>query len=89
VSQYAQEAMEPWEEDNFANPSSAHQAGRKSYQAIQQAREIIAEKISALPSEIIFTSGASEANNLALKGVAFKHLDDKGHIITSEIEHKC
>lgn len=89
VSQYALEAMEPWEEDNFANPSSAHQAGRKSYQAIQQAREIIADKIGALPSEIIFTSGASEANNLALKGVAFKHLDDKGHIITSEIEHKC
>lgn len=89
VSQYVLEAMQPWENENFANASSAHRAGRMSSQAIQQARELIANKIGALPSEIIFTSGASEANNLALKGVAFKHLDSKGHIITSEIEHKC
>ncbi|MFV7770142.1 cysteine desulfurase family protein [Shewanella marisflavi] len=89
ISKYVIEVMKPWETDNFANPSSAHQAGRASHNAIQQARELIAEKIGALPSEIIFTSGASEANNLALKGVAFKHLDSKGHIITSEIEHKC
>lgn len=89
VSQHVLEAMKPWESDNFANASSAHQAGRASYQAIQKAREIIADKIGALPSEIIFTSGASEANNLAIKGLAFKHLDRKGHIITSSIEHKC
>ncbi|WP_394210990.1 cysteine desulfurase family protein [Enterovibrio calviensis] len=89
ISQHVLEAMKPWETDNFANASSAHQAGRASYQAIQQARELIADKIGALPSEIIFTSGASEANNLALKGLAFKHLDKKGHIITSSIEHKC
>ncbi|MCA0936668.1 cysteine desulfurase [Vibrio alginolyticus] len=89
VSQLVIDAMKPWQNDNFANPSSAHQAGRESSQAIQQSREIIAEKIGALPSEIIFTSGASEANNLALKGVAFQHLEKKGHIITSSIEHKC
>jgi cysteine desulfurase len=89
VSQHVLDAMKPWENEKFANASSAHQAGRTSALAIQQARECIAEKIGALPSEIIFTSGASEANNLALKGVAFKHLDRKGHIITSEIEHKC
>lgn len=89
VTQHVLEAMKPWENENFANASSAHQAGRTSSQAIQRARELIADKIGALPSEIIFTSGASEANNLALKGVAFKHLDNKGHIITSKIEHKC
>lgn len=89
VSPQVLEAMRPWEAENFANASSAHQAGRLSSQAIQKARELIADKIGALPSEIIFTSGASEANNLALKGVAFKHLDTKGHIITSAIEHKC
>ena len=89
VSQKVLDAMKPWENDNFANASSAHQAGRASAHAIQQARECIAEKLGALPSEIIFTSGASEANNLALKGLAFKYLDSKGHIITSEIEHKC
>ncbi|EKA5635587.1 cysteine desulfurase [Vibrio navarrensis] len=89
VSQFVSDAMKPWENEKFANAASAHQAGRASAQAIQKARECIAEKIGALPSEIVFTSGASEANNLALKGVAFKHLDGKGHIITSEIEHKC
>jgi cysteine desulfurase len=89
ISSFVLDAMKPWEVDNFANPSAAHQAGRASAQAIQHAREIIANKIGALPSEIIFTSGASEANNLALKGVAFKHLEKKGHIITSSIEHKC
>lgn len=89
VSQRVLDAMKPWENEKFANASSDHQAGRASALAIQQARECIAEKIRALPSEIIFTSGASEANNLALKGFTFKHLDTKGHIITSEIEHKC
>ncbi|MGR5551381.1 cysteine desulfurase family protein [Vibrio alfacsensis] len=89
VSQHVLDAMKPWETENFSNASSAHQAGRASSQAIQRARELIADKIGALPSEIIFTSGASEANNLALKGIAFKHLDGKGHIITSKIEHKC
>ncbi|MFV8455449.1 cysteine desulfurase family protein [Vibrio owensii] len=89
VSQCVLDAMKPWENENFANASSAHQAGRASSQVIQRAREVIADKVGALPSEIIFTSGASEANNLALKGIAFKHLDGKGHIITSEIEHKC
>ncbi|WP_318367286.1 cysteine desulfurase family protein [Enterobacter sp.] len=89
ISPRVLEAMGPWETENFANASSAHQAGRLSSQAIQQARELIADKIGSLPSEIIFTSGASEANNLALKGVAFKHLNTQGHIITSAIEHKC
>ncbi len=89
VSQHVLDAMKPWENEKFANASSAHQAGQTSAQAIQKARELIADKIGALPSEIIFTSGASEANNLAIKGVAFKHLNGKGHIITSEIEHKC
>lgn len=89
VSQHVLDSMKPWERDNFSNASSAHQAGKISSQVIQQSREIIADKIGALPSEIIFTSGASEANNLALKGIAFNHLSTKGHIITTAIEHKC
>ncbi|SEG19761.1 cysteine desulfurase family protein [Vibrio hangzhouensis] len=89
ISSFVLDAMKPWEVNNFANASAAHQAGRACAQAIQNARECIADKVGALPSEIIFTSGASEANNLALKGVAFKHLEKKGHIITSSIEHKC
>ncbi len=83
------DAMSPWQSESYANPSAAHSEAEKATKAIQQAREAIADKIGAMPSEIIFTSGASESNNLAIKGVAFKHLEDKGHIITSSIEHKC
>ncbi len=83
------DAMSPWQSESYANPSAAHAEAEKATKAIQQARDIIADKIGAMPSEIIFTSGASESNNLAIKGVAFKHLEDKGHIITSSIEHKC
>ncbi|WP_234495615.1 cysteine desulfurase family protein [Vibrio maritimus] len=83
------EAMKDWHCDSFANPSAAHVEGDKARIAIQRARETIAEKIGAMPSEIIFTSGASESNNLAIKGVAFQNLEQKGHIITSSIEHKC
>lgn len=83
------EAMTPWLQENFANPSSSHRAGMLATEAIEKSRQIIAERIGAMPSEIIFTSGASESNNLAIKGIAFNHLKNKGHIITSQIEHKC
>ncbi|MCE7555408.1 cysteine desulfurase family protein [Aliivibrio fischeri] len=89
VSEAVSSAMQPWQSESFANPSADHAAGVKASQAIQEAREIIADKIGAMPSEIIFTSGASEANNLAIKGVAFQFLNEKCHIITSSIEHKC
>lgn len=89
ISEAALIAMQPWQSESFANPSADHSEGIKASQAIQEAREIIADKIGAMPSEIIFTSGASEANNLAIKGVAFQFLNEKCHIITSSIEHKC
>lgn len=89
VSNAVLEAMTPWMQDCFANPSSAHTEGVRAANAIKAVRERIAEKIGALPTEIIFTSGASEANNLAIKGVAFKYLNKKSHVITSSIEHKC
>lgn len=82
-------SMEPWQNSCFANPSSSHLAAIKASKAIEHARNTIANKLGALPSEILFTSGASESNNLALKGMAFQKLDMKGHIITSGIEHKC
>ncbi|WP_318462259.1 cysteine desulfurase family protein [Photobacterium leiognathi] len=89
VSKYVLDSMNPWESEVFANPSAAHTDGKKAFNVIEETRTIIADKIGAMPSEIIFTSGASEANNMALKGVAFQFLDDKCHIITSSIEHKC
>lgn len=89
VSSDVLEAMALWQNESFANPSSDHAEAEKASNAIQQARALIAGKIGAMPSEIIFTSGASESNNLAIKGIAFKYLQEKGHIITSSIEHKC
>jgi len=89
ISNIVLERMQPWLQHNFANPSAAHAYGVKSYEAIEKERLIISDKIGAMPSEIIFTSGASEANNLAIKGTAFQHIEQKGHIITSSIEHKC
>ncbi len=83
------EAMRPWFTDFYANPSSSHQMGRQAAEAIEQARTTIADEIGAYPSEIIFTSGATESNNLAIKGIAWANKEKGRHIITSSIEHKC
>ncbi|MBE9397770.1 cysteine desulfurase [Pontibacterium sp. N1Y112] len=83
------ETMIPWFCEDFGNPSSSHYQGRKAAKAVERAREIIADKIGAYPSEIVFTSGATESNNLALKGIALARRDKGRHIITSSIEHKC
>jgi cysteine desulfurase len=81
------EAMLPYLTEKFGNASSLHQYGREAGEALEDARETIAGKINAKPEEIIFTSGGSESDNLAVKGLAYG-LKDKGrHIITSKIEH--
>jgi len=80
-------AMLPYFSEDFGNPSSVHQFGRKTRMAIDQARGTVASAIGALPQEIYFTSGGTEADNIAILGVA-KALGSKGkHIITSGIEH--
>lgn len=76
-------------EEEYSNPSSAHKLGRISEEKIERAREIIADSIGAYKSEIIFTSGASESNNLAIKGYVLSNQKKGKHIITSSIEHKC
>ena len=79
------EAMLPGLRENYGNPSSIHSFGRSARVQLDEAREKVARLINAQSSEIIFTSGGTEANNLALLGVAFK---DKGKkIITSKVEH--
>lgn len=75
--------------EEFSNPSSAHKLGRSSAEKIENVRDIIANSIGAYKSEIIFTSGASESNNLAIKGYVLGNKDKGKHIITSSIEHKC
>lgn len=82
------EAMLPYLEDAFGNPSSIHQYGRSVRAAIDVARETVASAIHADPSEIVFTSGGTEADNLALRGVMVDARESgKKHLITSQIEH--
>lgn len=81
------EAMVPYFKDHFGNPSSAHQFGRNVKVETDEAREKVAELLNASSSEIIFCSGGSESDNMAIKGVAFANLNCKKHIITSQIEH--
>ncbi len=83
------EAMLPFLQDSFANPSSSHYFGQTIKNKVNQAREIIANFINAEPSELIFTSGATEAINLAINGVAKSYSKKGKHIITVSTEHKA
>ncbi len=71
----------------YGNPSSSSIQGKKAYDLIESSRETIAQCLSVNTEEICFTGSGSEANNLAVKGIAYKNLDSYGHIITSKIEH--
>ena len=81
------EEMIPYLKDNYGNPSSAYKIGRDNKEIIENARKEVAEILNASPSEIYFTSGGSEADNMALKGIALGNVDKGKHIITSKIEH--
>jgi cysteine desulfurase len=81
------DAMEPYLRDHFGNPSSDHAYGYRTRSAVQTAREQLAELLGAAPEEVIFTGGGSEANNLAIKGVAYALRERGKHIITSAVEH--
>jgi len=80
------EAMRPFFSEKFGNPSSIHSWGEQASEAIEQAREYVASVISASPDEIFFTSGGTESNNWAIKGVLNANKNKK-HIIISKIEH--
>lgn len=83
------EAMLPFLQVNFANPSSTHYFGQSINEKVKQAREQIADFINAESNELIFTSGATEAINLAIKGVAERYISKGKHIITVSTEHKA
>lgn len=80
-------AMRPYLEQYFGNPSSAHSYGVHTRKAIEEARRQVAALLNCDTSEVIFTSGGTEANNWAIKGVAYQHRDNGNHIITTAIEH--
>src|ERR687886_2370560 len=81
------EAMMPYLTGRFGNPSSVHFYGQEARAAVDRARREVAALIGARPNEVVFLSGGTEANNLAIRGVA-EALETHGrHIITSEIEH--
>jgi cysteine desulfurase len=81
------DTMVPFMTEIFGNPSSIHFFGRQSRHAIDEAREMVAKSIGAKANEIIFTSGGTEADNLALIGVATANRQKGKHIITSSVEH--
>src|SRR5512147_1994502 len=84
------QAMLPYFTEHFGNPHSRNHAyGWKAEEAVEKARAQIAALIGADEKEIVFTSGATESNNLALKGVAHFHKGRKNHLITVVTEHKC
>ncbi|MBR2558125.1 MAG: cysteine desulfurase NifS [Methanobrevibacter sp.] len=87
VSEEVFKEMEPYFTEEFGNPSTLYAIGRESKKALNQARQRVADAINAKPEEIIFTSGGSESDNLAIKGIAFKLAKKGKHIITTEIEH--
>jgi cysteine desulfurase len=82
-------AMLPFLKEKFGNTMSLHSFGQETKEALEESREIIANFIRAKPNEIIFTSSATESNNLALKGIALANKERGNHIIISSIEHPC
>jgi cysteine desulfurase len=81
------EAMTPYLTNHFGNPSSPHPYGVEAKRAVEAAREQLAGLLGAQPDEITFTSGGTEANNMALKGVAAAYRERGNHLITSAVEH--
>jgi len=82
--------MLPYFTDQYGNPHSrTHAYGWEAEQAVEDARKHLADLIGADSKDIVFTSGATETNNMAIKGIARFHKEKKRHIITTQTEHKC
>ncbi|MEZ0344365.1 MAG: cysteine desulfurase family protein [Caldimicrobium sp.] len=81
------QAMLPYLRDHFGNALSVYDLGVKAREAVEDAREKVAALINAKPSEIIFTSGGTESNNFALRGLAYAHRKKGNHLIVSLVEH--
>lgn len=89
VDEKVVKAMQPYFSEEYGNASSQHAKGIAAKQALDKSRKIIAKSINANKHEIIFTSGGTESNNLAIKGLFFSNYPKKNHIVTTKIEHDC
>jgi len=84
------DAMLPYYTEEFGNPHSrTHAYGWESERAVEEARESVAEIIGADPKDMVFTSGATESNNIAIKGVARFYKKTKKHVITTQTVRSC
>src|SRR5438270_3336551 len=83
----ARDAMLPYFSQHFGNPSSIHRAGRNARAAVDNARDKVAGLLRAKSNEIVFTSGGTEACNLAVLGLARCKMDGGGHIVSNKTEH--
>ncbi|MDZ7261755.1 MAG: selenide, water dikinase SelD [candidate division KSB1 bacterium] len=81
------EAMMPYLQEHFGNPSSSHWYGVQARKAVEKARSQVAALLGCHPDEVVFTSGGTESNNFAIKGVAETYQNKGNHIITSQVEH--
>src|SRR3972149_4176777 len=81
------EAMLPSFSERYGNPSSIYSMARQGRRALDEPRDAVAEVLGARASELVFTSGGSGSDKLAIKGVAFAHRDRGSHIVTTRVEH--
>ncbi|HDP16274.1 MAG TPA: cysteine desulfurase NifS [Candidatus Omnitrophica bacterium] len=81
------DAMQPFFSHEYGNASSVHSKGRAARKAVEEARELVGNAVGTESADIVFTSGGTESDNFAIKGVAMANVDKGRHVITSEIEH--
>ena len=87
IAREVADAMMPYLYEHFGNPSSSHPYGVATRQAVEAARAQVAALLNCQPTEVVFTSGGTESNNYAIKGVALAHRERGNHVITSAVEH--
>src|SRR3989344_2099930 len=83
------QAMQPYYAERYGNASAIHSFGLEAAEALEKSRKVIADSLGAKHEEIYFTSGGTESNNWALKGIAFDNKSQVSHIIATKVEHDC